>query len=369
MTDTDPPRPRAFRLTGVPDTTTAPQAAAAEAGPRPRAFRLQPEPGHPGPAVTIAEQPDPYAVEAAAVTPDAGERVIESAQRRGMLDRVRLSWSGLFWSSLGGLVSLGLGLWVWRLIDDLFARVPGLGWVGIALLGLAGLALLAMAVREALGIARQRHVALLHARLAEARAADDGRAARLLLGQVAALYGTRPETASGRREVERLGQDIIDGRDLVDLAERQLMAPLDRLARREIAQAAKRVSVMTAISPRAIIDLLFVVGQIVVLIRRIAVIYSGRPGVMGFLRLARSVGAHLAITAGMAVGDSLLQQVVGHGIAAKLSARLGEGMLNGMLTTRVGLSAMAVCRPMPFAALAPPSVRDVAPFLFGDRDG
>ena len=76
------------------------------------------------------------------------------------------------------------------------------------------------------------------------------------------------------------------------------------------------------------------------------------------------MGAHLAVTGGMAVGDSLVQQVVGHGIAAKLSARLGEGVLNGMLTTRVGLSAMAVCRPMPFAVGKPPGVKDVAPFLF-----
>ena len=57
---------------------------------------------------------------------------------------------------------------------------------------------------------------------------------------------------------------------------------------------------------------------------------------------------------------------LGHGIAARISARLGEGVLNGMLTARVGLSAMAVCRPMPFAAEASPRIRDVAPFLFSD---
>ena len=142
------------------------------------------------------------------------------------------------------------------------------------------------------------------------------------------------------------------------------MQPLDQAARREIAAAAKRVSLVTALSPRAVLDVLFVAAQAVRLVRRIAEIYGGRPGFLGFIRLARSVGTHLAITGGVAVGDSLVQQVVGHGIAARLSARLGEGVLNGMLTARVGLSAMAVCRPMPFAAEKPPSVSDVAPFLF-----
>ncbi len=369
MTGIDPPRPRAFRLPSAA-APPAPAAAAETAVPerareRPRAFRLDPRAEEIAPLVEIAEQPDAFAREAAA-SQGAEEVATEVAQRSGMIARARLSWAGLFWSAVGGLVSLGVSLWVWRLIDDLFARVPGLGWVGVALLAVALAALLGLGVREGLGIARQRHVATLHGAIATARATDDGAAARAALATLAGLYVRRPETAAARSEMARLGGEIIDGRDLIDLAERRLMAPLDRLARREIAKAAKRVSVVTAISPRAVLDLVFVIAQIIVLIRRIAGIYSGRPGVFGFLRLAKSVGAHLAITGGMAVGEGLLQQVVGHGIAAKLSARLGEGVLNGLLTTRVGLSAMAVCRPMPFAAVKPPSVTEIAPFLGQD---
>ena len=88
---------------------------------------------------------------------------------------------------------------------------------------------------------------------------------------------------------------------------------------------------------------------------------------LGFLRLMKSVGAHLAITGGMAAGDSLVQQFLGHGLASKLSARLGEGVLNGLLTARVGLSAMAVCRPLPYGVRKAPGVGDVAPFLFGEK--
>jgi putative membrane protein len=121
---------------------------------------------------------------------------------------------------------------------------------------------------------------------------------------------------------------------------------------------------VTAISPRAILDVVFVVAQIVRLVRRIAEIYGGRPGLFGLIKLGRSIGAHIAITGGMAVGDSLLQQLVGHGIASRISARMGEGVLNGLLTARVGLSALAVCRPMPFSVDKAPGVSDVAPFLF-----
>ena len=52
--------------------------------------------------------------------------------------------------------------------------------------------------------------------------------------------------------------EIIDGADLIRLAERELMAPLDREARQLVSNAAKRVSIVTAVSPRAAIDIFFV---------------------------------------------------------------------------------------------------------------
>ena len=58
----------------------------------------------------------------------------------------------------------------------------------------------------------------------------------------------------------------------------------------------------------------------------------------------------------MAASDSLVQQMLGHGIAAKLSQRLGEGVLNGLLTARLGLAAIDVTRPLPFTALPRPAL-------------
>ncbi len=327
---------------------------------RPRAFRLDD-----GGAV-IEDQPDAYALEAERAEPH-GDAIVQQAQRRGIAARTLLSASGLFWSAAFGLALLALGAWFTQLVEGLFARTPALGWLGLALLVVAALALLVMLAREVRGVLRQRRIATLHGSIARAREADDREAARSLMRELAGLYEGRAETAGARAHVLSLTAEIIDGRDLIDIAERTLLHPLDALVAKEIADAAKRVSVVTAISPRAIVDLLFVAAQAARLVRRIAEIYGGRPGALGFLRIVRSVGAHLAITGGMAIGDSLVQQLLGHGIAARLSARLGEGVLNGLLTARVGLSAMAVCRPAPFAADKPPGIGDVAPFLFGSK--
>ena len=75
------------------------------------------------------------------------------------------------------------------------------------------------------------------------------------------------------------------------------------------------------------------------------------------------------MTGGVAVGDSLLQQVLGLGLAARLSAKLGEGVLNGLMTARFGLSVIEVCRPLPFIREEPPRIGDVAGELLSrDRD-
>ena len=88
--------------------------------------------------------------------------------------------------------------------------------------------------------------------------------------------------------------------------------------------------------------------------------YGGRPGTLGLFRLMKAVVSHLAVTGSIAVGDTLLQQFVGHGLAGRISAKLGEGVVNGLMTARIGLSAMDVCRPLPFLAADRPRLKDLA---------
>jgi putative membrane protein len=338
--------------------------------PRPRAFRLDDrrvavddQPVSLAPEAIIRSQHDPIP-DALPAPIDEAELEVEAAQKSGLIARSRLTLAGLAWSGFGGLISLALGLWATSLIEGLFAKAESLGIIGVVfgLVFLVGV--IGVAAREIIAVGRQTRIAEMHVAFAKARAQDDRAAARRLVKQLVTLYGSRAETARARAQVEEATRAIIDGRDLIDVTERALLRPLDDKAQGEIAAAAKRVSLVTAITPRAILDVLFVVAQIVRLVRRIAEIYGGRPGLLGHIKLARSIGAHIAITGGMAVGDSVLQQLVGHGIASRISARMGEGVLNGLLTARVGLSALAVCRPMPFSVDKAPGVSDVAPFLF-----
>src|SRR5207253_6384125 len=66
----------------------------------------------------------------------------------------RIPWGAMFWSALSGLVLLALGLAVTNLVEDLYARAPWLGAIGLVLALLAGLALLVVMLREIVGLAR-----------------------------------------------------------------------------------------------------------------------------------------------------------------------------------------------------------------------
>jgi putative membrane protein len=302
------------------------------------------------------------------ITPEAEPQLpvpieVPALPRRGF------GWGTLFWAAVAGLVLLGLGLGTVNLIEDLFARSESLGVLGIALTSAAALALGVITLRELTALVRLATIEKLHARASAVLLSDDRNESRAILRDLLKLAHQNPQLARARNALASHAGDIIDGADMIKLAERELMTPLDQEARRLVSSAAQRVSIVTAISPRAAIDIIFVFVAALRLIRQLARLYGGRPGALGMIRLLRHVIAHLAITGGMAASDSLVQQMLGHGLAAKLSQRLGEGMLNGLLTARLGLAAIEVTRPLPFTALPRPALTDLAKDLLKKRDG
>lgn len=327
---------------------------------RPAAFRVgQPEQQPAQPAAP--RRPQAARPEEAVVTPepvDVFEEMEEALEEPPPASPPRRrSWlAGVFLSAFGILVSLGIGLWTDRLIRDLFERAHWLGWVALAVAAIAALALLVILLREVWTLARLASIEKLRARALDAIGRDDANAARRVVDDLTVLVTGKPETAAGRRALGELRGEVIDGADLIRLAETEILAPLDARAQKLILDAAKRVSLVTAVSPRALVDIAYVVFEAGRLIRRLADLYGGRPGTLGFFRLAGNVLAHLAVTGSLAMSDAVVQQIVGHGLAARLSARLGEGVVNGMMTARIGIAAMETARPLPFNAVKRPGM-------------
>jgi putative membrane protein len=172
----------------------------------------------------------------------------------------RFRWGTLFWSAVGGLVLLGAGLAVAHLIEDLFARSDGLGILGLVLTFAATLSFLVVAAREAIGLMRLSTIEHLHRRAAAVILSDDRNESRDVLRDLLKIAHANPHLARARATLSHHTGDIIDGADMIRLAERELMSPLDQEARFLISAAAQRVSLVTAISPRALFDVAFVLA-------------------------------------------------------------------------------------------------------------
>lgn len=267
-------------------------------------------------------------------------------------------WGKLAIAAFSALFAISMGLAIDQLIRDLFSRNDWLGWAATAVAGIGALATIAIVLREMWAISRLRSIETLRTQGETAIHENDLKKARSVVQKVTALFHNRVDTAAARSQLNDHQGDIMDGQDLVKLLERDLLAPLDQKAREMVMGSAKRVSVVTAVSPRAIVDIGFVLFENMRLIRQLSEHYGGRPGALSSIRLIREVLTHLAATGAIAVGDGLLQQVIGQGLAARLSARLGEGIVNGLLTARIGIAAIDVCRPLKFHSQKRPGISD-----------
>jgi putative membrane protein len=270
-----------------------------------------------------------------------------------------IRWGSILASALAAAASVAIALWYARLVAIAFDRDDLIGWFVRSLLVIAAIAFVVLLVREVIGFSRLARMGRLKRKLAEIAKTPDAKTERAAIDDLTALYSGRRELGWHLARLAEHRKDVRDAGELVALADRDLMAPLDGEARRLITRTAKRVATVTALSPMMFIAVGYVMIANVGLLRRLATLYGGRPGVVGALRLGRMVVTHLIATGGVALTDDLLGQFVAQDALRRVSTRLGEGAFNGALTARVGVAAIEVLRPLPYVTATPVRVRDI----------
>ena len=298
-------------------------------------------------APTPAEAPP---IEAPSDPDTAAARAIAAAAARPR------GWGLGRWilSVLGALVLFWAGLAATDFVTGLFAQGGWLGWVGAGLLGLLALLLVIACLREAAALARLGRIETVREAAETAQETGSTAEAETALRGLKRLYAGRADMEWALESFARAEPDAPDPAGRLALAERTLLAPLDARAEDAVRRAGRTVAVATALIPLALVDVLAALTSNLRMLREIAEIYGGRTGWLGSWRLMRAVAAHLVATGAVAVADDLLGPLVGGGVLGKLSRRFGEGAVNGALTTRVGVSAIDICRPLPFRELDRP---------------
>ncbi|MGC2202305.1 MAG: DUF697 domain-containing protein [Stellaceae bacterium] len=256
-------------------------------------------------------------------------------------------------AGLGILLIGWIGIDLVEFVDGAFARGTGLGAAALATVALAGGGIGYWLISELRGFWRLRSTERLRnliplALSSELRREIDAAATILardpLLGEPVARYRAACEPHHS-------------GRDTLELFLRFVLAPADRLAEAAVRRAATQAFAINAVSPTALLDTLLFAVRATRLIREIAEVYGQRPGLTGTVHLLRRlvIGAGLVGAADL-VGSVLVQQF-GGAVLERLSASAAESAYAAQKMARLGILAMALCRPVDFRPGEAPSLR------------
>ncbi len=306
--------------------------------------------GDPRPAEHYAVELTTRRREEDAALPPAADAALE----RG-LGRPRKRRWGLL-TLLGGSLTLG----AIEAGETLYRASLGGDWLSGAwsLLGLVALILGGSALlRELWRLHKLRRHGVLRQRLARLDAGA-GREARQL--------------AESLREQMRLDRDHPhwqaflqahqphhDGAETRALLAHHVLAPRDREARRLISRMSGDTAVMVAVSPLTLIDMLLVAWRNLAMLERIAALYGLELGYASRLKLFRQVLANLAFAGASEIASEASMELFSMNLASKLSVRAGQGLGVGLLSARLGLRALRLTRPLPFADDEAPRIADL----------
>ncbi len=258
--------------------------------------------------------------------------------------------------SVVALLLLGVGLDTADTLARAFAASAALGILVALLLTGAGLALVALLVGEWRALRRLRAIETLRRDAERLTLGQRHGTAGSFAGALTALYTPRPELQGALTRLRDHVTDAHDDGEIVRLLDQELLTPIDRMAHQRVLLAARDTAVTTALSPSALLDLTVVLWRNLKLVREIAALYGAQPGYIGSVRLLRRMLANLAVAGLTESAHHLAVEALGGTIVAAISTRMGQGVINGLLTARVGLTAMHLCRPIAFGPDNRPSL-------------
>ena len=259
---------------------------------------------------------------------------------------------GVAMAGLGILVAGVVGIDLAQFVSGAFAHGTGVGALAaVAVAAGAGGALYWLAA-ELRGLLRLRSAERMRRLIPSALAGElkqEIDAATAILAHDRLLGGA---VASYRSAL----QPHHTGQDALELFSRFVLAPADQLAQTVVRRAAAQAFAINAISPTVLLDTLLFAGRAMRLIREIAEIYGQRPGLAGTVHLLRRIAGGAGLVGAVDIVGGVIVQQLGGAVIERLSASAAESAYAGQKMARLGLVAMAACRPVEFRPGEAPSL-------------
>ncbi len=160
------------------------------------------------------------------------------------------------------------------------------------------------------------------------------------------FYQKSPRLSKRAETLEQELEQLLEA-EVLGRVEERLLAPLDAEAKKSVVKYANQTAISTAISPVALIDAFLILSRSYAMINEIAQIYGYRPNFVGEIALIKRVFVNLAFASITDILAHHSHDILGSTLLSKLSLYSAQGLANGILTARVGLSTIQACRPLP----------------------
>jgi putative membrane protein len=148
-------------------------------------------------------------------------------------------------------------------------------------------------------------------------------------------------------------------REVLQTYGRVVLTAADARALERVSSHAGDVAVMVAVSYFPVVDMLLVLWRQLKLVEEVSAAYGMDPGYWGRIRLLRTVLRNMALAGAAEIATEVGVEVLGAGVAARLSGALAQGVAAGVLTARLGLRTMDACRAIAWEPEQRPRLRQV----------
>jgi putative membrane protein len=290
--------------------------------------------------------------------PAIPEPELASAAPRRVPSPLAVAMSGM------GILVLGVaGIDLVQFVDGAFAHGTGVGVLAAAVVaagaGGAGYWLIA----ELRGLLRLRSAERLRRLIPSALASE----LKQEIDAAASIVGRDPLLGEAVASYRAVLEPHHTGADALDLFSRFVLAPADCLAQGAIRRAAAQAFVINTVSPTALLDTLLFAARATRLIREIAEIYGQRPGLAGTVHLLRRLAGGAGLVGAVDVVGGVVVQQLGGAVLERVSASAAESAYAAQKMARLGLLAMAMCRPIEFRLGEAPSLTGLVSGLLKPR--
>lgn len=266
---------------------------------------------------------------------------------------------------LGAVVSVILGIETVGFFADLWQNQP-------LMAGLYGGALaLVLGIGAKFTLAEYRHLQRLK-RLQQwhnaSQRMDSGEQIGEALSLCKAINKQLPDDADIHQAIGQWQgalKDTFTDKDVMALYSHTVIDKIDEKALAVISRYAGETSLMVAISPLAVMDMMLVLWRSIKMIEQICTLYGVRLGYWSRLRLIKIVLGNVVYAGVSELVADVGAAALSLELAGKLSSRAAQGVGAGLLTGRLGFKVMQLCRPIPALPNKKKRLGDLSRHLLG----